>query len=294
MTDQATLTYLKSERARRPELADTLDLHIALLEARENSQSHSAPSVPLRGLALPIQLRADEARARLERGEALLTPRALALDWDALARLVQAICQIAARHRPTAADAFAELAALFENDHARAEETVCEYLETTRHPAVSSEHPTPQLSNHRTIELSDYRTFILNNALHPYLSAHARALMPWVDDATWYRAYCPICGGAPDFSALEKESGARRLLCARCNAVWTFHRTRCPFCGEEAADKFGYYASADSVYRLYTCETCKRYLKTIDLRELAREVNLPAERILTIGMDLSARGAGYR
>jgi hypothetical protein len=34
LSDYETLTYLNSERVRHPELADTLELHMALLEAR--------------------------------------------------------------------------------------------------------------------------------------------------------------------------------------------------------------------------------------------------------------------
>lgn len=67
----------------------------------------------------------------------------------------------------------------------------------------------------------------------------------------------------------------------------------CPFCNEDAPGKLGYFPSADGAYRLYTCGNCKHYLKTIDLRELARAVNLPAERVLTIGMDTAAQSAGY-
>ena len=113
-----------------------------------------------------------------------------------------------------------------------------------------------------------------------------------VDDTSCYRGYCPICGGEADFAALEKESGARRLLCSRCNFEWTFQRAVCTFCSVDG--QLNYFPSADGAYRLYVCESCKRYLKTIDLRELARETNLPAERVLTLGMDVEAAQAGYR
>jgi hypothetical protein len=36
-----------------------------------------------------------------------------------------------------------------------------------------------------------------------------------------------------------------------------------------------------------------RYLKTIDLREVERDVLLPVERILTVAMDAAARAEGY-
>ncbi|MGC8779847.1 MAG: formate dehydrogenase accessory protein FdhE, partial [Anaerolineae bacterium] len=134
----------------------------------------------------------------------------------------------------------------------------------------------------------------LNHALHPVLAAYADAWLPLVREEAWYRTWCPICGGAADFAALLPGGGARRLLCARCDAEWIAPRGACPFCGESAAGKIGYFPSADGGYRLYTCESCKRYLKTIDLREFARPVHLPVERVLTVGMDVAAQQAGYR
>lgn len=266
MSEQATIDILKFHCARHPELADTLGLHIAILEARAAVTATAPP------------LLADDARARLARGVPVLRADELTLDWDALARLIQTLCAIAARHRPDQADAFTEIAR--EMSPSRAEELARAFLANT----FAS----------RVMDHSPLDAFVLNNALRPFLSAYARGLGNFVNDAAWYRADCPICGGAPDFAALEKESGARRLLCARCDAEWTFHRAVCPFCSEESPGKIGYHPSADGAYRLYTCENCKRYLKTIDLRELAREVNLAAERILTIGMDVAARKAGYR
>jgi FdhE protein len=55
-----------------------------------------------------------------------------------------------------------------------------------------------------------------------------------------------------------------------------------------------YYPTDDNTYRLTVCEQCRRYLKTIDLREAAGERYLTAERILTVGMDAAAEEAGYR
>jgi FdhE protein len=95
-------------------------------------------------------------------------------------------------------------------------------------------------------------------------------------------------------AALEKDNGRRRLLCSRCDSEWTFRRLGCPFCPNEDPAQLGYYPGDDNIYRLNVCERCRRYLKTIDLREAAGERCLPAERILTVGMDLAAKEAGYR
>ena len=66
----------------------------------------------------------------------------------------------------------------------------------------------------------------------------------------------------------------------------------CPFCEETALQT--YYPSDDRIYRLYVCDSCRCYLKTIDLREIDRDVCLPVENIVTVSLDSAAREKGYR
>ena len=110
----------------------------------------------------------------------------------------------------------------------------------------------------------------------------------------WKRSYCPTCGGVPDFATLGAEVGARYLLCSRCNSQWLYRRLGCPFCDTTDHTKVAYYTSEDSVYRLYVCQECRRYLKTLDTRETARTVLLPVERVTTVAMDVAAQQEGYR
>jgi FdhE protein len=131
-------------------------------------------------------------------------------------------------------------------------------------------------------------------ALKPYLEWAAAQVLPHVDQERWRRSYCPVCGGAPDFATLDEESGARRLLCSRCGSQWDYRRLGCPFCDTTDHTKLAYYPSENGVYRLYVCQECGHYLKTIDLRETARAVVLPAERITTVAMDMAAQQEGYR
>lgn len=80
-------------------------------------------------------------------------------------------------------------------------------------------------------------------------------------------------------------------MCSRCNSVWPYARLGCPFCASR--EKQSYFPSEDGVYRLYVCPACNRYLKTMDLREISREVHPEVERLLTVGMDLAAQKEGY-
>ena len=133
-----------------------------------------------------------------------------------------------------------------------------------------------------------------DQALRPYLAWAAEQMLSYVDQERWRRGYCPICGGAPDFAMFEAETGARHLMCTRCNGQWIYRRVGCSFCGTTDHTKLMYYPSEDEAYRLYVCQACQHYLKTMDLRRASRAVLLTVERIVTVAMDAAARQEGYR
>jgi formate dehydrogenase maturation protein FdhE len=128
-------------------------------------------------------------------------------------------------------------------------------------------------------------------SLMPYLQLAAEAIMPLIPQDAWQRPRCPVCGGKPSFASLARDYGARSLFCSRCNGVWQYGRIGCPFC--EAGDEQLYYLSDDRRYRLYLCDACRRYLKTIDLREADAAASLPVESLVTVSMDIAAQEKGY-
>lgn len=266
------LQALRSEADKRPELADTIGLHCELLEAQARVEAPaSRPSISDK-----------EARAQLQEGQRLLPPESLAVDGEALAGLCDEMALIVGRHRPDLGEALVGLRAWLEEKRPQIEALAVDYLREGR----IREGEEAGLDG-------SLLALIFNNALRPFLRAQAAALAPWVHDSMWYRALCPICGGEPDLAALERERGRRLLLCSRCDSEWTFQRIGCPFCGNDDPSQLAYYPSEDKVYRLNVCERCRRYLKTIDLRQVAGERLLPVERILTVGMDVAAINAGY-
>jgi len=266
------LQEVRRQADKRPELADTIELHCELLEAQARAQVSSAR----------VALSGEEASARLQQGDPLLSPESLEVDGQALAGLCDQIGLIVAERRPELAETLAKIRAWLGERRQRIEALAGEYLREGRVREGEEAGLDGKLL-----------AFILNNALRPFLRAQAQALGLSVDDSVWYRGRCPICGGEPDLAALERESGRRRLLCSRCDSEWTFQRVGCPFCGNEEPRQLAYYPSEDQVYRLSVCERCRRYLKTIDLRQVAGERLLAAERILTVAMDVAALEAGY-
>ncbi len=139
----------------------------------------------------------------------------------------------------------------------------------------------------------EYADSLLAAALTPFLWRAADSVLPHVDQETWKRSVCPVCGDAPDLAYFDAD-GARHLLCARCDAMWLFQRFACPYCGNDDHQRLAYYPSDDQVYRLYVCDQCRRYLKTIDLRQARHRVVWGVERVATAQMDAAAIQQGYR
>ncbi len=134
---------------------------------------------------------------------------------------------------------------------------------------------------------------IINATLKPFLANYARVLIKLVDQERWRRRYCPICGGAPDFSFLDKERGSRYLLCSRCDTEWVFQRLECPYCGTQDQTALAYFTDDKGLYRLYVCDQCQNYLKAIDLRQAKPDILLPLERLYTLDIDSQAQQRGY-
>lgn len=137
---------------------------------------------------------------------------------------------------------------------------------------------------------------VIGAALKPFLLAYSRLLLPEVDQELWRRRYCPICGSKPDFAYLDKDRGARWLLCSRCDAEWLFQRLECPYCGTQSQDALAYFTDEEgaNLYRLYICEQCHTYIKAVDLRRAHLEILLPLERVMTLDLSKQGQELGYK
>ena len=109
---------------------------------------------------------------------------------------------------------------------------------------------------------------------------------------------CPFCSGNPQLSVLQNrepgaESGNRDLMCAKCLSVWPFRRAVCAHCGEEEPSKLAYFQSPTHDYvRVEACETCKHYLKGIDLTRFGKAQPL-VDEVAAAPLDLWATEHGY-
>ena len=115
------------------------------------------------------------------------------------------------------------------------------------------------------------------------------------DDANYSGCVCPVCSSRPQMSIRRPEGeGARRsLLCSLCLREWVFRRVVCPACGEEDKEKLPQYsADAFQQVRIEGCDSCKRYLKTVDLTVDGHAVPL-VDEVAAAVLDVWATEHGY-
>ena len=272
-TDGELIAALEEERKKNPDLAQAIDLHHEVISTRGKVEAQ----------ATGVEPDAQEVATAIDQRVPLIDRWALGWDEDSVTRLGAQICDIVARHRQELAPQLEEIRSLLTEEPDQTQSIVTSYLREGK----------VDLPGHPDLD-QELLSFVLVNALHPFLQAHAAVLIPLIKDEKWYQKVCPVCGGEPDFGYLEKEVGGLRLLCSRCDTLWTYKRGECTFCGNSDKDSFFYYLGDDEVFRLYLCDKCKRYLKVLDGRQTARKPLLPLQRIITLGMDLSARQEGYR
>lgn len=106
---------------------------------------------------------------------------------------------------------------------------------------------------------------------------------------------CPLCGARPLLGVLrpEGDGGKRFLLCSFCAQEWEFRRILCPTCGEEAEAKLPVYVAEQFPHiRVEACDTCKFYLRTIDLTKDGHAIPL-VDDLAAIPLTLWAHEHGY-
>ena len=140
---------------------------------------------------------------------------------------------------------------------------------------------------------SELLSTVIQAGLWPFLTVQSELLLPQIDQERWRKRYCPICGGKADFAFLTGEAGERWLSCSRCDTEWLFQRLECPYCGTQEQSKLAYFTDYEELYRLYTCEECRSYIKAIDLRKATGKVLLPLEKIITMDLDNQAQEEGF-
>ncbi len=112
---------------------------------------------------------------------------------------------------------------------------------------------------------------------------------------------CVFCGGGAWVSSRKippgpgtGEGALRMLHCALCAFSWQIGRIRCPSCGEEDPEKLpSFSAPQHAAVRVEACDSCKKYVKSVDLTLDARRVP-EIDELVALSLDLWAVEQGYQ
>ena len=272
-TTNKILKVLQKQEKEEGKLPLLLEFYRSLLQIQAKARKSTGTLEPT--------ISADAIQSRLSNGQPLVKFDELALDWPLLREVFVEVISI-----------FDKYPRLFGEVPAKLKKPGAGRLLTKKAVKAWFTGKTLPPSLLEDINENLIQT-IIQSTLQPFLTGHAEALINSVKQDSWQKNYCPICGGVPDISYLEKEVGARWLLCSRCDSEWRFHRMECPYCRTKDQPSLSFLADDKNLYRLYLCEQCKCYLKVIDLRKTDAEVLMPLERIYTLDLDRQAQERGY-
>lgn len=106
---------------------------------------------------------------------------------------------------------------------------------------------------------------------------------------------CPLCGARPLLGLLrpEGDGGKRCLVCSFCGHEWDFRRLVCATCGEEEEKRLPVYVAEQFPHiRVESCDTCKFFLRTMDLTKDGHAIPL-VDDLAAIPLSLWAAEQGY-
>jgi len=225
----------------------------------------------------------EKAPQSLGKKKPILSFGDLVIDWTETQDLLQKIVGLTKEYLSPTLEETAELDRIC-TDRALTNDTSKEWFESG----------TASNKGKKSSDMSPLTASVLQATFYPLLTTYSSELSPMIKQELWYQRYCPVCGGSPDFAFLDKERGARWLLCSRCDAQWLYHRLVCPYCSNDEQKTLAFFTDDKGLYRLYVCDKCHHYIKAIDTRKSEAEILFPLERVLTLDMDRQAQEMKYQ
>lgn len=140
---------------------------------------------------------------------------------------------------------------------------------------------------------SDPSEFLALAFLQPYAEFVRSRVALQLEGYT--HALCPFCSRKPGIGVLRPlGDGARRnLLCGFCMCEWEFRRIVCPGCDEKDHAKLPVYTAGEFPYiRVECCDSCRTYIKSIDLSKDGLAEPL-VDELASVPLDLWAEERGY-
>jgi len=142
---------------------------------------------------------------------------------------------------------------------------------------------------------TDGATFHARAFVEVVATTLAGRVLPTVGADDTAATTCRICGAPPVVATLRDLPGAlgsRGLACSRCGVEWRVRRLTCTSCGETESDRLRIHTVEGAPHvRIDECETCRHYIKTVDLRRRGDAVPV-VDELASVELDLWAGEQG--
>ena len=245
-----------------------------------------------------VKIAEMDARSKLKNGTPLLNRKDFHIDLSSASLLFEEIIRIIKSEGHELTDELGKIEEALENGDLPIEEILQSVLtDSSRVSRIAEE-----------LSLDDGALFMLATiSIRPSIEANAAQIQGIVEDATWSKHYCPVCGSSPAISELRKleptgsiegatSEGAERILhCSFCGTQWRSMRLGCLFCDNSDQEFMEYlYTEEEKGYRIDVCKKCRKYIKTVDTREISHEIVPPLEDVATMHLDIIAEEEGYK
>ncbi|MFO7885940.1 MAG: formate dehydrogenase accessory protein FdhE [Desulfobacteraceae bacterium] len=228
----------------------------------------------------------DLVQIKLEHGFPLLSRSDFIIDMDEAEKLSEQICEICRDLKINALESIEKIRSLITDKKTDFKSMVGNYLGDD--PAWLDSFSKTHGLDRENLE------FLVYNSIKPFIVKEANQVTAYLETSTGeHQGFCPVCGSGPAVSILS-DNGSRSFACSFCWHEWPSERIFCPFCNTKDSKHLSYlYVEDKKGVRGDVCDNCRKYIKTIDTRELNRNIFLPLEIICTLPLDIKLREDGY-
>jgi FdhE protein len=271
-------------RKARPELEEAIDLQEQLVRANLSSARPAE--------ALPFALPREHLIARLHEGVPLLHDQTAHVDVHYAADLFSRLVNVLQQRDD------AELRSRLDVLVAAATSGAIDPQRLFSEAFVQHHDHLAEIADESGVDL-DLLVTVVAQAVAPLLRAYADRLLPMlervVDEVTWQRGYCPVCGGWPLLAELRGVELAEYLRCSGCGAGWRWQRLACPYCGNDDYRALQTLTiDGEHRFRISVCERCKGYLKVGNAFDPPPAEFLALDDVASLHLDVVAIERGYQ
>lgn len=276
-------TLLKNTR---PAYEELIIFYEKIFIAQEESKQHLNID--------QIRIEHDKLKLKLDNAMPLVSPSEFIIDLNQAEVLLKKICSCAKESAPKLKDAASSIILSIKNSQQTDEKHF--NLQKVFKALIQQDQETLDSAANAIGVTREALTFFAFTAIVPAIQKGAAQLADVYlkSENSWMHGYCPVCGSLPQMAFLNQD-GEKYLLCSFCLDDWKTSRTGCALCQNRDKDKQHYfYNEEEKEYRVDLCDSCGKYIKLVDTRELARNFYPQLEAISTLHLDMQATEQGYK